>query len=270
MNEIKKLKDEEYFASAGLNNSFLKIFDTRSPAHAFIEPEPTARMALGSFYHCILLEPEKFNDEFVIAPPECLNRKNKPYPEFAKSIIDKEIALVSELENAEKIKNNLLNHELFEGIKLNDIYDKCQKEIAVFWEAETLDGEKVQKKAKLDILFETENNVFIFDLKTMTNCLDFEKKVFDNTLQYYRQAAWYSEGIRQLTGKETTFIFLTFEDKEPFGVMAYNLNLEYMAYAQMKNDKAVDKFLEWQKAGPDKTILYPSGVKTLTKPAFIN
>jgi hypothetical protein len=29
MNEIKKINNEEYFDAVGLNNSFLKVFDTK-------------------------------------------------------------------------------------------------------------------------------------------------------------------------------------------------------------------------------------------------
>ena len=76
------MNNAEYHAdTSAISASGLKLF-MRSPAHyyaAYLDPnrvehQPTAAMKLGTATHCAILEPERFNAEYV-AMPEGLDRR---------------------------------------------------------------------------------------------------------------------------------------------------------------------------------------------------
>jgi hypothetical protein len=266
MNEIKKIDDNEYFSHYALSNSFLKAF-SRAPAYAFTEREQTTRMQLGSLYHTVLLEPETFPDKFMVASELCLNRKNKPYPEESKQAesLGKELILHKDLEIISQIKNNLMNYMLYDNVSVYDLFESSEKEIGIFWEVE-IAGQIIKKRAKLD-LYSKEYQI-ISDLKLVNNCLAFERQIYSD-LQYYRQAVWYIEGIKTITGKDARFIFLTFEDAAPYGIKAFELDSDYLEYADDVNFRSVLNYLDWVEKGSDKTQGYSQGIKFLNKPAFL-
>jgi hypothetical protein len=259
MNQIIKMEDDEYFAYPALSSSFLIAFDY-SPAHAFLQKEPTKSQELGSYFHTGILEPERLS-EYIIAPPECLNRKNKPYPVFEKQYPDKEIVLQKEADVLSRIKENIFKCEIDE-IPFIDIYDKSQKEFALLWSENGLDC-----KAKADIFYQGESANIIIDIKSTADCMKFHRSVIN--YQYYRQAWHYSNGATIITGKPTLFYFVALEKVEPFGVKVFRLTDDYLLAGQLATTKTVMKYVEWQNNGADKTIVYDNKTEILEKPYWI-
>ena len=71
--------NEEYHKGPGLSSSDLKLL-ARSPLHyktakAF-HPEETNAMRLGTAVHCAILEPDRIDVEYVLAP-EGIDRRTK-------------------------------------------------------------------------------------------------------------------------------------------------------------------------------------------------
>lgn len=259
MGSIVKMSDTEYYSYPALSNSFMIAFD-RSPAFAFLQKEPTKAQELGSYFHAGILEPERLG-EYIIAPPECLNRKNKPYPEFEKNNLDKEIVLQKEADALSRIKENIFKSEI-EEIPFIDIYDKSQKEVALLWSENGLDY-----KAKVDILYQGETSNLIIDIKSTADCLKFYRSVVD--YQYYRQAWLYSNGATIITGKPTLFYFVAFEKDEPFGIKVFRLTDDYLLAGQLATTKTVLKYIEWQNNGADRSIVYDNKTEILEKPNWI-
>jgi len=271
MNEIKQISDEDYFKSKGISNSWLKLFDI-SPMHAKYYKRTTKSMELGSIIHDYLFDDNIFDRNYVLAPEmykdeklgeilPLLNRKNKPYPSFEKDNPDKTIILQHEFKDLQQIKTNLLNYKIYDNMTFKYIYKNSQKEIAVYWTS-IIDDVEVQKKCKPDILFQDDKYNIIIDYKSMTNCLDFWYQ--NKRMQYYRQDAWYSEGIEQITGNPTIFIFLTFETTAPFGVMARVLDDYWKHEGKIANLQSTLNYVKWLKEDrPEKS--YSEGIHEVTE-----
>ncbi len=259
------MKDSEYFEIDALSNSFLKAFD-RSPAHAYYEKEETSFMKLGRFGHAFLLSPYEFK-KLIIAPSECKNRKNNPYPEFIKNHAGNEqnIILKGEFDTFKEIKKRLLEYELSSGLKFGPIYEKSKKEISAFF----YDPEfQLLLKGKLDLFFWNKELPLIFDPKFTTNSKDLERKILDRHLKYYRQAAYYIDLVYNITGVMPLFYFIGLETKPPYGVDFFELTADLIEAGRYENLLSIRKYLDWIEAG---AIVKSSweGVNSVLKPSWI-
>lgn len=259
MNGIIKIDD--YFQREGISNSFLKSFE-RSPAHAFSWKESSKSMDKGTMIHEFILEPDEFEKKYVVAPIECQNRKNIPYPAFAKANPDKEILLTHEMADLITIKERVKNYNFHEFVTVGEILGDSKKEHSFFWESQG-----IQKKGKMDILAEFDEFNAVIDLKTTDNALMFQKKITD--YGYHRQAAWYSDAITNLTDKPTYFYFLVIETGFPFGVKMFELTEDFIQVGRLKNYNVVESYKEWVANGSDKTIIYAPGVETIAMPKWM-
>jgi succinate dehydrogenase/fumarate reductase cytochrome b subunit len=258
------LKDSEYFGIEALSNSFLKAFD-RSPAHAYHEKEETSFMKLGKFGHAFLLSPYEFK-KLIIAPSECKNRRNIPYPEFAKKHAGNEqnIILSSEFEAFKEVKKNLLDYQLSPGLKFGPIYEKCKKEMAAFY----YDPEfQILLKGKLDLFFWNKELPLIFDPKFTTNSKNLERQILDRHLKYYRQAAFYIDLVYSITGVMPIFYFIGLETKPPYGVDFFECTADLIEAGRFENLLSIRKYKDWVEAG---SIIKSSweGINTVLKPGW--
>ncbi len=263
MNSIEKISDKEYFSRDGLSNSYLIRFD-RSPAHASVEFEETECMKKGSMLHSFILTPEAFDEEYSIAPADMpKDKRTAAYKEFAKTT-DKEIIFKSELDELEKIKESVYRFK-FENTELEDYLINSEKEISLFWDL-FVGNKTVQCKAKADAIYIKGNNAIIFDIKKVQNCVDFHKSVLN--YKYYRQANFYTTGLKYLMPKLTSirFIFITIEDCYPYGVMSYELDDEFIYEGEKESFNSILKVLNWN--GDTKTVYDNTTVK-LQKPEWL-
>lgn len=250
---IKKIPDSEYFASEGLSNSFLQKFD-RSPAHGFIPTGPTDAMKKGTLIHKFLLDLEAFDNDYLIADIEISNRVCKAYKDIKKETT-KEIILYKTFEELVAIKNAMQKAE-FEGESIGKIIENSELEMAIYW------GENIKCKGKVDIL--NRDMKIIFDIKKCDNALTFQKSI--NNYEYYRQAAWYLEGIQEITGENYKFIFIPIEDKFPHGIKCYELDIEYLRAGMRENWISVQRHKAWD---GDKTTVYSNDTVKLFKPDWL-
>lgn len=231
------MTDEEYFAHPGISNSFLNFFD-RSSKYAKYKKLKSKAIEIGKQLHCYLLEPERFDLEYIMAPPECDNRRDRPYPEFKKENPDREIVLYKEYKKLERVKEEVYNYELFEGILLGTIIKKSEKEVALFWEEYD-----IQRKAKLDLLYKGPEYTIICDVKKTQNCSDFPRHSVK--YKYDRQAATYIDGAVALLEKPAIFYFITIEDEFPNGVIVYRMTDEIVEIGRQKNLRSIENYKKW-------------------------
>lgn len=248
------MTDQEYRDYPALSNSFLKEFD-RSPAHAFRERETTTALEIGSAIHSFILEPEKFDSEYLVTD---LDGRSKEYK-----------ALIAENEGKTVIKSSIddfltmrknVNSLVYKNDTMKDIIERGEKEKVIFFK---LLGESC--KGKLDLYYDHFSNT-IFDLKTTDNALDFQRSVIN--YQYYRQAYYYTEGIAQITGMTPDFVFVALEKTKPFGVKMYVLNDDYINLGEIATMRTIEKYIDWKEKGSDKTIIYDNEVELLTLPGW--
>ena len=250
---IKKITDSEYFASEGLSNSFLQKFD-RSPAHGFIPIEPTDAMKKGTLIHKFLLDENAYQNEYIGASIDIKNRKCKAYNDLKKETT-KEIILYKDFVELKNIKSAIYKAK-FEGESIGKLIENSELEMALYW------GENIKCKGKIDIL--NRDMKIIFDIKKCDNALNFQKSI--NNYEYYRQAAWYLEGIQEITGENYKFIFIAIEDKFPYGIKCYELDVEYLRAGMREKWISVKRYEAWN---GDKTTVYSNDTVKLFKPDWL-
>lgn len=179
---------------------------------AMDHPEPpTPALIFGQVFHKLALEPLTFGDEFAVAPN--VDRRTKDgkaaWAEFTaaadgKTVIDQQMfdkasEMVCALYRAPFVK------KLFDGAH----------ELPLFWTDE-MTGENC--KARLDVLSEVDGQPIIVDLKTTADASTDGFMRSAVRLGYHFQAAMYSEGYKQNTGKKPLFVFIAIEKEAPYSV----------------------------------------------------
>lgn len=260
MNQIIKQTKEEYFKSEGLSNSFLQSFDI-NPCYAFKEKESTKAMESGTMFHEYLLEPEIFNEKYLIS--EFTDKRTKEYKSWMALYPDKIIISKEDEFNLQNAKRNV-DKTIFDFHDLGEILDKSQKEISCF-----ADMFGFQCKGLFDVLYQINDNYIIFDLKKCQNALDFHKSIL--SYKYYKQAAWYMSllSIHNIPRENIRFIFIAVEEEYPNGVILYELSPDYVNYGDCCNILSVENYSKWLNRGGDKMELYKETFKVVEKPGFL-
>ena len=113
----------------------------------------------------------------------------------------------------------------------------------------------------------------IFDPKFTTSAKNFKKKILDNDLKYYRQAAYYIDLVKKLCGLEPDFFFIAIENAEPYGVDFFRLKPELIDYGRYENEMSIEKYLTWKKRQEENEIerIFPSWEEIIEveKPAWL-
>jgi hypothetical protein len=254
MNIMQKMPDQEYFAADGLSCSFMKQFD-RSPAHAMAGIQKTPAMTFGSALHCYALERARFDTDYVIQPDYIKIRKGKAWDAFKAENEGKEIIKPEELNNITEMVKNIPGKYL-------ELIATGETEVAVFWESSIM-GDMIQCKGKLDAI----NDNVLIDLKTTDDASKFAKSVIN--FAYYRQAAWYLDGVAAVTGRpvdDYTFKFVAMEKTAPYGVIVFDLDKEYLKSGRAKNLATMINYSNWS-GQPE---LYKNIEQTIEKPSWID
>ena len=178
----------------------------------------TAAMMLGTAIHCALLEPERYEHEYVICPAECSDRRTKAYKEWAADA-DNACRIPLSSSDGEIIQRVLDNCQANQAVRaVLELPGKVEHE--VYWTDQETD---VSCRAKVDKLCDQ----IIIDIKTTD---DARKNPFAKTIASWRydiQASHYLDG----TGL-TAFIFLAVEKTSPFRCRLYEISSHDSANAQ--------------------------------------
>ena len=211
------MTDKEYRSNPAISRSELwKINESPEKFKWYREHPftPTPALVFGQVTHKLLLQPETFDDEFVVAP-NCDRRTKagkEEYDAFLQTAGDRTVVSHDDynkaLEMVTTVRMNPLANRLLVG----------EKEIPYFWRDE-LTGEDC--KCRLDCLHEEDDCIYIVDYKTTGNAAT---EIFSNKdvfrYGYHFQAAMYSEGTMHglnLT-ERPRFIFIAQEKTAPYAV----------------------------------------------------
>lgn len=196
-----------------ISNSRLTAFK-RSPLHLIhylTQPkEATPAMTFGSAFHAHLLEPDKFNSLYAVAPD--VDRRTKEGKlEYDKFVYESDGKIV--LSNSDKTKivnmteavySNPIAAELMQQLIATEVYRE--------W---TCDGLKLPMRGVIDGIA----NDFMIDIKT---CMDASKKKFQDSIfnmSYHRQAAIYLDSDDTIKD----FYFIAIEKDAPYGVSVHRM-----------------------------------------------
>ena len=174
-------------------------------------PEPTPALLFGQVFHKMLLEPETFDDDFVVSPE--VNRRTKEgkqkWDEFLSENENKTI-VAPEMFSRAKEMCDAVNREPL-AVKLL----KGKAELPFFWTDE-MTGEEC--KCRVDVLNTEYRQPIIVDAKTTADASteSFIRSAINYGYDF--QAAMYSEGVEKNIGKKPLFVFIAVEKDPPFSV----------------------------------------------------
>ena len=175
-------------------------------------PEPpTPALVFGQVFHKLALEPNTFYDEFAVAP--IIDRRTKDgkaaWAEFVESAADKTVIDCDSYHKAQEMVDCMYRVPFVKRL-LDGEHEK-----PVFW-TDDLTGEEC--KARYDALVEVNGQPIIVDLKTTTDASTDAFMRSAVRMGYHFQAAMYSEGYKQNTGKIPKFVFIAIEKEPPYSV----------------------------------------------------
>jgi len=227
------MTNKEYRQAEGISRSELNTILTKSPMHFLYETthpkEDTPALAFGRATHKTILEPETFDEEFVVAPK--VDKRTKEGKETWNKFIEesggREVITEEDLETLQDMKA-VIDHDIHASTFLNGIHEQ-----SYFW-TDAATGEKC--KVRPDCIAEVDGKKYIVDYKTTDSCADgaFERSV--RKYGYKFQAGMYREGYFQNTFEDVGFAFVAQEKTAPYAVRVYICSEEFLAegYAQFR------------------------------------
>lgn len=209
--QIEKMTDAEYFSVPALSASQIKQFDKgaywfwkSTPFNIEKEPEKESdALVFGKLCHCLLLEPEKFEEEYIIYDFGKL-RSNKKYEEAKQANPDKIIVNQEELEHAQKMMAAIKEHKL-----ASVILNGATAEMPFVWKDKETG---LPCKMKMDAIKKTKPGIVIVDYKTSS---DIEGIInWPQKLQYPLQEEFYCRGVKEKYGVDPVeFVFIIQSNK---------------------------------------------------------
>lgn len=208
------MSNAEYHSTPAISKSDLDLI-AKSPMHYKLskenKPDQTAAMLLGSVTHKLVLEPEKFADEYIIAPE--VNRRTKEgkakWEEFINEAGDLTVIDTETYEQAKAVAAAVKNHPVAAKLLQNG-----RAERSYFWK----NGD-IECKCRPDYLRDDIRTAIDFKTTQCSSPDEFTKSAYN--YRYHVQAAWYMDGLKACGLAIDNFIFIAAETKPPYPVVVY-------------------------------------------------
>lgn len=244
MRESIKMDDKDYFAVKAVDVAsvtLLKKLDC--PAKALIPFRPTDAMLLGTLVHCVVLEPECFDDRYVIAPK--VNKRTTAgkaeWKEFVEANASKTVITMEDRDTAFYIAKCVMAHsvarELLTGGEAERVFEWVDEKTGVKCKMKADYIKHAVPANPNTITLETKN--MIVDLKTAKDASPGGFAKACANLGYHMQDAHYSAG-----SECDSFIFVVVETTYPFVVEVYELDDDAKILGRYKTDEALHRFAE--------------------------
>lgn len=224
----------EYRALQAVNVSTLLKLD-ESPKHYLHQIEhgsgDTPALQLGRAVHSAVLEPAKFDAEYIAYPGKV--RRGKEYDQFLAdnegcTVLTKaELAQTITMRDAVRAHPNAKPYLNVPGVA----------ELSLTWTDEQT-GYKC--KGRLDWVTDTA----LVDLKTARNV---DSRMFGFAAadhQYITRMAWYADALERVDEKPRKVVLLAVEKTAPYDVVPYVIPTEYLELGTRHYRKLLDKLAE--------------------------
>lgn len=212
---VINMPNDAYHAYQGISKSGLDLIN-RSPAHyAFAGKfESTRAMEIGTAIHAAILEPARFDNEYVILK-DTKDRRASEYREAVKVHGSERVLVAHEAANVVGMRDACAGvgelHEMMAGGGLTEVSAFVGYKGALL-------------KCRYDWL-SSGGHVSIDVKKTQDSSpAGFSRSVFN--YRYHVQAAWYSFIYGLITERELSFKLLAIEEKAPYNPMLYTVGEE--------------------------------------------
>jgi len=129
-----KISNEKYHSGAGVSRSFLWRLETETPLDALIPVKETDDMKFGNDFHCAVLEPVRFDKEYITVPEDCLIGSGKGQrirlAEFMEKVETQGLSILkpADLEKIKRMREAVFSHPL-----ASELLSNGQSEISGFW-----------------------------------------------------------------------------------------------------------------------------------------
>lgn len=244
---------EEYHKAEALSKGKMDKLE-KSPAHLKAETQNVSdAMILGSAFHAITLEPDKFNQEYRI-----LEEGKTKTSKLKQQAEDDKVELLS-FKDFVTIKN------MADAVKVHPIASKLfnhgDPEQSFFWEHPQYG---FLCKCRPDWI--NLKNDIIIDLKSITEADNETVRKQIANFNYHRQEYHYRSGIDIVTEINHKFLFVFVEKKDPYGINVVQLDDETKMAAQDDCEKLYTQYADCLEAGSWPS--YEPVVKTLGLPQW--
>lgn len=259
---IHDIGNNDYHSSSGISRSALMEFK-RSPYHYYHKylcdsppVEPTPAMIMGNLIHTMVLEPDKFHDEFIVRP-EMDRRTNAgklAFNQFTATLAGRMSITNDQWETAAAIRDAISSNDLASSLLAD-----CKVEKSIYF---THKSTGIQCKVRPDAW----NNTIVVDLKT-TNDASF--RAFQSSAfkyGYFLQAGMIQQGLESIGLSLEKFVIIAVEKEKPYAVALYVLDEEAIDYGVSRFNTLMEKYVECVQ--DDK---WPGfGLQVLTVPNYAN
>jgi exodeoxyribonuclease VIII len=218
------IDDSIYHASNGIGSTDLKRF-IDSPAGFMYGPkfEQKDCFDLGSAVHTLVLEPDKFDDNYVEQPSEIKTRRGKEWDKFKEENAPKVILKADDMERARNMSSSVLTSH-------QNWFQSGDPEVSYWYKHEN----GIITKSRVDYQIES----LAIDLKSTSDAHpeSFEKKAIDFGYHIQNQLYIMTTGLDD-------FVFVVVNNKEPYQVVGPMMfEDEAKRYGKMLVMKALEDF----------------------------
>jgi hypothetical protein len=266
------MNEAEYRADPRPSITQLAKLDRMTPAHAWVEwaKLPSKSMQFGTAFHTLVLEPHKFNELVVVAPPPINPRTGEPYGVGTKahdewaaehSVPGKTLITTAQHEVMEQMAASVFGLDIALVLRWPDPINAIEQ---------PLFGEiaGVECKGKPDLCCNARLGDFaplILDLKTTSGKAtpeEFQRSLVD--YGYAFQATGYSMLYeRQHREWLCQFIFVVVESEPPYAAAAFRLDRKVIEWFRPRVERAARI---WQEGVF--TEAYPETTQTIGMPRW--
>ena len=223
----------DYDKMPGIRRSDLWLMN-RSPAHfryAMDNPrEETPALTFGSAMHKYLLEKDRFEEDFAVAP--ALDRRTKQgkedYAAFVSGLNGQAVITADEFGQIKLMAEAVWSHPA-----ARPYLDGEHEKIYTWIDSQTDEA----CKCKVDSITTLNGERYIADYKTTDSCQDGHFESTGRKYGYQFQAGMYTEGVFVNELKDVRFVFIAQEKKPPYAVRVYYCDKGYV-------NQGYDKFRE--------------------------
>lgn len=220
--------------------------------------EPSAALEMGAAIHCAILESERYEAERRILPP--INKRSSTERDARQAMIDAEPSRIwLEQADADAIETIRANVRAF-GLARKISGSKGERELSLRWD---IDG--VPCRGRIDKVCP---KVALVDLKSTRNAGPEEFERMAIQYAYHRQAAWYIDGWKAITGETLPYLIVAVENAAPFAVNCFVLDSDLIECGRRENAETFAMVAPCWKSGV--WTGYPERLNTLMAPAWLS
>lgn len=234
----KKDTIKEYHENNSVSKSTLQNM-RKSPAHYKFMLEnkqtDTKVFSLGRAFHTLILEPELFNGQFLVADKIDLRTKQDKEELELLKLSGKEIISTDDFVMLCKMRDNVLSN------KFCQLLLQGEKEVSHYWQDKDTG---INCRCRPDCRTDLKNASVIIDLKS---CVSADEKDFIRDCFKYGydlQVAMYKEGVEFHEKKPHKFVFIAVEKTEPYAVNIIDFDEVFIGEEKAENI-GKDKFREY-------------------------